>query len=105
MVIELVSLRLVPSESDESFVRAAEAATAFLRTCQGFLRRRLARGEDGSWVDYVEWDSMQDALSAARQFNHAPETQAFNAAIEAGSVLMRHLTVYAAADGCERSAP
>jgi hypothetical protein len=98
MVIELVSLRCRPS-AEEGFVHAAAGATAFLRTCQGFVRRRLAKGEDGAWVDYVEWESMEDALAAAAQFNQVPETRAFNAAIEPGSVVMRHLAVHAAADG------
>jgi heme-degrading monooxygenase HmoA len=96
MVIELASLRVKHAVNDAEFGRAADRATAFLSGCQGFIRRRLAKSETGDWVDYVEWESRKDALSAAARFNHVPESRSFNEAIEPGSVMMRHLVVHSA---------
>lgn len=98
MVIELVSLRIRGNVIEADFVRAAETATRFLSSCTGFIRRRLAKSDAGDWVDYVEWHSLDDALAAAKQFTQAPETRDFHAAIEPGSVTMRHLTTYSAAN-------
>lgn len=95
-VIELVNLRIRPEVGEADFLTAAEAANGFLKTCPGFVRRRLARHEDGSWIDCVEWASMDAALKAADLFNGREETRAFNAAIAPGSVTMRHFNVLCA---------
>jgi hypothetical protein len=62
-----------------------------LSECDGFIRRRLAKSDDGEWVDCIEWQSPDYALAAAKRFNEAHETREFNDAIEPGSVVMRHL--------------
>jgi hypothetical protein len=98
MVIELVTLRVKPTVSDAELARAAGAAMLFLSSCRGFVRRRLAKSETGDWVDYVEWETREDALAAAEQFNHVPQTRAFNEAVELGSVVVRHLIVYSSAN-------
>lgn len=96
MVIELVTLRSKPGIADGDFLRASNATTKFLLRCKGFLRRRLARSDAGEWLDYLEWESLEDANAAAAQFNRAPETREFNDAIEADSVSMQILTVLSA---------
>lgn len=96
MIIELVTLRPKPGIAESDFLRASEATTKFLLRCKGFLRRRLARSEAGEWLDYLEWESLEDAKAAAAQFNRVPETREFNNAIEAQSVFMRILTVLSA---------
>lgn len=95
-VIELVLLKIKPGVPDSDFLSAASAASGFLKGCKGFICRRLAKGEAGQWIDYVEWHSMEAALAAAEAFNASPVTKAFNDAIEPGSVVMRHLTIRAA---------
>jgi len=96
VVIELVSLKLKAGVEESDFLRAAEDVTVFLSQCAGFIRRRLAKSDGEDWIDYVEWRTLPDALSAAKRFNQVPDTQQFNAAIEPGSVVMRHLTVHSA---------
>ena len=98
MVVEIVELRVRTEVSDAEFIRAAEQASAFLRTRPGFIRRRLAKGEDGVWLDCVEWASMPEAVAAAKAFNATEATIAFNSAIAPGSARMRHLTVATKAD-------
>jgi len=90
VVIELVLLRVRHSVSDEAFLAAAASANDVLTRCRGFLRRRLAKEEHGQWVDYVEWETLPDALAAAEAFSADAAAQPFNAAIEPGSVTMRH---------------
>jgi hypothetical protein len=98
MVIELVELRIRPELTDESFLEAAEVASSLLRELRGFCARRLAKAADGLWIDYVEWESMELALEAARRFNSDPRASVFNSMIAPGSVTMRHFTVAHTAD-------
>lgn len=101
MVIELVLLKLRPGVSEPAFLWAAEATTAFLQACPGFVRRRLAKDAYGQWVDYIEWEDSKDALDAAERFNDDPATAPFNAVIDPGSIITRRLLLHASA---ERSA-
>jgi heme-degrading monooxygenase HmoA len=93
MVIEVVVFRIRRDVAEPEFLRAAAATNTFLCGCEGFVRRRLARTDDDEWVDYVEWRTMADALVAAKRFADSPDTHRFTAAIDAGSVALRHLTV------------
>jgi len=97
-VIELVLLKTKSGLSDDAFLATVAATTEFLKSCKGFICRRLAKGEEGQWLDYLEWTSMDDALAAAKAFNASPVTKAFNEAIDPASVIMRHLTVRAMID-------
>jgi len=94
-VIELVLLKTKSGLSDDAFLSTVAATTEFLKSCKGFICRRLAKGEEGQWLDYLEWASMDDALAAAKAFNTSGTTKAFNESIDPASVIMRHLTVRA----------
>lgn len=89
-VIEAVTFRLLPQIDEATFVAAVAQSTPFLERQPGFLRREIGVTVDGEWSDIVHWASLDAALRAARAFNAAPETRAFNACLERGSVQMRH---------------
>jgi heme-degrading monooxygenase HmoA len=93
MAIEVVVFRIRRDVAEAEFLRAAAATNTFLSGCEGFIRRRLARTDDDDWVDYVEWRTMADARAAAKRFADFPDTHRFTAAIDAGSAVLRHLTV------------
>ncbi|ODN71927.1 response regulator [Methylobrevis pamukkalensis] len=65
-VIELVPLTLREGVGEADFLSAAEAAADLLKSCPGFVRRRLARGAADEWVDFVEWERPEPASEAAR---------------------------------------
>ena len=91
--IELAIFK-VKSDVDEIALHAAIAETnRWLAGQPGFVMRRHGVSDAGERVDYVEWQSMEHAAAAGERFMSAPETQAFMAAIEAGSVSMRHFTL------------
>ena len=85
-VIETVTFRVTDGVSEEAFLRAADEATAFMRACPGFLRRRLSRQEDGVWVEHIEWASVADANAAAAAIGQDERAQAFVRAIDGPSV-------------------
>jgi hypothetical protein len=105
LVIELVLFRTKPDVTENAFLAAADGTTAFLQECPGFLRRRLARGADGEWLDHVEWRSMKDALDAAARIGDSAAAAPFMAAIEPSSVTLRHFTVRSAADPAMQHRP
>ena len=90
-IIEIVTFRLTPETTEEAFVAAAAQSLAFLARQPGFLHREVGVTVDGEWTDIVRWASLGEALRAAKAFNDAPETQAFNACLVRGSAQMRHV--------------
>lgn len=95
-VVELVTYQLKPGTEEAAFLAAVEQSNQFLRNCAGFVERRVAR-ETGLpiWLDMVLWETMEQALSAASQFNHQPETETFNNLIDRNSAMMTHFEVRA----------
>lgn len=87
--IELVSFRLA-SATTRDFLAANQEINKWLAGQAGFLRRELAEGEDGTWLDIVVWKTMGDAQGAAA----AMETIAGNFAamrmIDPASISMQH---------------
>jgi hypothetical protein len=64
MVIEWAPFRIRPGVDEPALLEAAQAIeTAFLSSCEGFVRRELAR-RDGGYVDIVWWRSKADADAA-----------------------------------------
>lgn len=94
-VVEVVTYRI--GIARDAFLATVPPTMDFLRACSGFLGRQVAENADGSWIDLVQWASMEMALAAAARFNQSPLTAPFNAAIPPGSAVMRHYTIAAAA--------
>ncbi|HEU4408636.1 MAG TPA: antibiotic biosynthesis monooxygenase [Polyangiaceae bacterium] len=89
-VIETVTFRLMAGVSKDQFRDAAEQATAFMTAQPGFVRRRLSREENGTWVEHVEWRSMADAKAAAATIGQAESARAFIRAIDGPSIAIAH---------------
>ena len=88
-VIELALFKLKPDVTEDQFQEVLHGSSRWFAGQPGFVRRRHGTGEEGR-MDLVEWESMAAANAAAERFPSAPETQTFMAAIDPGSVVMRH---------------
>ena len=88
--VEVVTFRLVAGADESVFVQAARATEAPLRGQPGFLNRRLLRGADGVWTDWVEWRDLAAAQAAAEAMMAAPAFGPFMALIDPESIVMRH---------------
>ena len=97
-VAEVVSFRLLAGTDPTAFARAAQGTAGLLRATPGFIRRRLVQAEDGQWTDWVEWQDLATAHSAAEAVMVAPEFAPFMAMIDPASVAMRHDAVIVAMD-------
>ena len=87
---EIVIYRLKPDMDREQFMDVSTRATNWLRQRPGSLGRRLLEDDNGLWVDFVRWATMDDALAAAGAFMEVPEAAAFMDAVEPESVIMLH---------------
>jgi len=88
--IEIVSFKLADGVSVSAFLQLLPLTSTFLEKCDGFISRHLSRGDEGEWVDHIEWASMADAQSAAQKFMADATLKPFMEKIDGASVIMRH---------------
>jgi antibiotic biosynthesis monooxygenase (ABM) superfamily enzyme len=90
--LEIVTFRLKPG-TEAGFVADNKIMTDWLARQPGFLSRHLGRREDGSWVDVVRWQNLDQAQAAAdRIMAEIGDSKAVQA-IEPASVTMSHAEV------------
>ena len=89
-VIETVTFELAEGVSAEAFLSTNRALETFLDECPGFLARRLSKGEDGTWLDYVEWRDMETATAASEAFMQRDDLKPLLESIRPDSVKMTH---------------
>ena len=89
-VIETVLFKLEDGVSQEDFIDAARAMGPFVESQPGFVLRRLSRTEDGTWIEHIEWESLQHAKNAAAAVGAATAARPFLGAINAPSIKMMH---------------
>ncbi len=90
-ILEVVVFKLAEGVTDELFLESAQGIEGWLETKPGFLNRRLSKDENGMWLDLIEWESMDEAQSAAAEIMSQPAGQAFSANIDGPSVQMYHM--------------
>lgn len=93
-VAETVTFELADTITHEAFLAQIKKTEAFVRSCPGFVFRRLSRGEDGRWTDTVIWQDMEMAQAAAKSFEAQPFLPALIATMKPGSIQMRHEVVH-----------
>jgi hypothetical protein len=86
-------LDLLPGTDETVFIRAAQDAGTVLKSMSGFVGRRLAKAEDGTWFDLVEWSDATNATKAAEIFHTIPGAQPFCGMIDMASAKMAHHAV------------
>ena len=90
--LEIVTFRLKPG-AEAGFVANNGVLTDWLARQPGFLGRPLGRRVDGSWVDVVRWQSMEQARAAADHIMAEIGDSDALQAIEPTSVDMNHATI------------
>ena len=90
--LEIVTFRLKPG-AEAGFVANNGIMTDWLARQPGFLSRQLGRREDGTWVDIVRWQSMEQARAAADRIMAEIGGSDAVQAIDLASVDMSHAEV------------
>ena len=89
-VIEIVQFRLAEGVSDADFKAAAASTMPFLCGTDGFIRRTLSRGDDGLWIDHVEWADVNIAQAAAAAAMENETMLPFMMAIDPASISLNY---------------
>ena len=89
-VVEIVQFRLADGVSDADFKAAAASTMPFLCGTDGFIRRTLSRGEDGLWIDHVEWTNADIAQTTAAAAMENETMMPFMMAIDPASISLSY---------------
>lgn len=92
-VIETVTFKLNAETKHSDFVAAAIKTVRWVEQQPGFIQRRLSVCDDGTWIDYIEWNNMDAARAAAAGISKEPDNADFLEAIDGSSVKLRHSIV------------
>ena len=77
-VLEWAPFRLREGVDETTLLRASERLQRdFLARQEGFLRRELIKGAEGSYVDLVWWESFAVSQAAMRRAASSPAHQAY----------------------------
>ena len=81
---EIVNYRLNEDADAEQFLSLNRAVGAEFTSAQpGFLRREIGKGEDGTWLIAVYWETAQHARDSIGNIETIPETvKAYMASID-----------------------
>jgi hypothetical protein len=89
-VIEIITFKLVAGQTEKDFLSSCNAATNFLRTCKGFVSRRVSRSKEGIYMDHVTWANLAGAEAAMEAAMKEPSLGAFIGAIDPASMILDH---------------
>ncbi len=90
--VELVTFRLVEADRDR-FLAASAVVGDWLGRQPGFVSRHLAEREDGSFLDIVLWQTIEDALGASARAEAELGDSDFMRLIDPASMVMQHAEV------------
>lgn len=77
-VIEVVIFHSNSGVSPNQMLKSAEAITPTLKSMPGFISRTIGHGKKSDeWIDVVRWQSMEEALTAAKKIENDPKARKF----------------------------
>ena len=88
--IETVTFELEDGISKEQFLDVVAVSTEFVQSQPGFLARRLSRAEDGTWIEHIEWETLEAARAAAAAISEAESVKPFLKCISGPSAKLVH---------------
>jgi len=92
-VAEIVTFELNPGVTDDAFLALMRPSEGFTSYAPGFVSRKLSKGADGAWTDYVVWGSMEAAKDAAAGFMKQDFAPAIIGAINKETFAMTHQNI------------
>lgn len=89
-IVEITEFTHVDGTDDATLLEASAGIQADLESFPGFVRRDLLRGEDGTWVDLVWWESKDAAESAVETAMTLEAFGRYFSLIDESSIEMHH---------------
>ncbi len=89
-IIEIVTFKLTKDVNEEDFLKTIPASNDFIKSCDGFISRRLSCNDENIWLEHVEWESLEAAMAASKVFMKVDKLMPMMQAIDKESVTMSH---------------
>ncbi len=93
-IIEVVTFRLAQGVSREAFLKTVPASSEFVSKMPGFIARRLSESEDGTWLEHIEWETLEHAKVASEAFMKKESLKPMMEAIDGPGAKMSHNRLY-----------
>lgn len=78
-VVEIAQFKAKPGVSDEELLAASQSVhDNYLSKCKGYVSRELLKAEDGTWLDMVRFETLEDARNATDNFEKNPHAKSFD---------------------------
>ncbi len=91
-IIEVVIFKTNQGFSEQEVIEAANAVNPVVKQFEGFISRKLAVSEDGTWTDIVYWTDLASAKHAGEQVMKSKTCQKFFSMIDEKSMQFMHQT-------------
>ena len=83
------------TDDDTVFLSANRPINAWLKQQPGYKSRHLTKKDDGSWLDLVVWNSLEEAQSASARLMKEFADSDFMKMFDPDSVRMEHSAIVA----------
>ena len=91
MTYEVVLFKANAGVSREDVISAVAKTQPIIEAFDGFIARQLLEGEDGQWMDLVQWQSLEQAKTAAAEVEQNESLAEAFSVIDFSTVQMLHL--------------
>ncbi len=92
--VEYLHFELVDGANPDDFLRETLAVDSILEDYDGFVARHLARNADGSWVEVVYWETLEDGEAALPRFVEDPRTKGFLELVNGDTLSVTYSTLF-----------
>ena len=92
-IIEIVTFKLADGVSKADFLKTVPASSDFVKSRQGFICRRLSCGDDGTWLEHIEWETLAAAKAASEAFMKEESLKPMMQAINGAEAKVQHNTL------------
>lgn len=89
-VYEIVVFKTKDGVTPEQAIESARALQPILDAYPGYVRRELIQSGENQWVDWVVWESMEQAMFAANDIMSKPEAVSIMSVIDEQEVTIVH---------------
>jgi len=91
-VYEIVVFKANDGVTPEQVIAGAQSIQPFLDNYEGYISRQLIQADNNQWVDFVTWESIEQAHAAAEDIMKQPEAGQFMSVVDTNSINMMHGT-------------
>lgn len=91
-VMEIVIWKATPGFTEEQIIEKSKGLNQFVTQQKGFVSRDFAKNENGQWIDFLYWETMESAQEAAKNIEKNPACADFVSTIDMSSMQMFHFS-------------